>query len=177
MTRRLGKARKKSGGGPDIPDSGCLDAAAFDELLVVALVIVVVIAVLIWGPAVVAFLLDILLIVLFTALALTVAVIRLLFRRPWRVVALRSWDEVWVWHQTGLGDARQLVREIRAGIATGQGPATIAADRLDPASPLTLGLNTPRRRDHPLFQWVSRLLVAAGVVALAVAISASRSGG
>ncbi len=174
--RRLVKKlrRKPDSGGLDL-DPGCADLIA-DEIAIFFVAVGLIVAVVMWGPALVAFAAELLLVVLLTAMAVIAALIKLLFRRPWRVVALQNWDEVWVWHQVGLRDARELVRDVRAALEAGSPLTSMAPDRLDSASPLSLGTYEVRWRDHPLFRLASRVLVLALSIALVVVFLVSRSG-
>lgn len=113
-------------------DSGILeflDVPVFEGPSAVAVAIAVIIGVilLIWlGPFALAILLGAIELVLLALTTIAVVVFRVLFRRPWKVVAYSAAGEQHAWHVVGWSSSRRFVRAAARAIESGLSPSAIA---------------------------------------------------
>ena len=90
---------------------------------------------------------------------------KVLFGRPWRVLAVNEYGETWVWNQSGWRNARALAERIRRELDAGALP-----DQIPPGSAEPIGQG---RRYNPNDTDLTRkfgVRVAAKVVAIALTV-------
>lgn len=164
---REARARRKAKDAKlDLLD-GCDPLSAIDSwpMLVLALAIFIVVLI---GPEFVALLFGVVELGAIVLLVVGGLIGRVLFRRPWRVVAVSDKGTVWAWRQVGIRPSLRLVDEIVDGLEIGHQPSMIASDRLEAVNPSTIADDASLGPfANPSYLWWARFVV---ITALLVSI-------
>ena len=146
-----------------------IDAFAYGSVAVIAVALLVIAL----GPLVFAVLLGVVELVLLFAVIAGAAAWKLLFRRPWRIVAVHETGDVWSWEQAGWRRARRLVATLQAELDAGGDPLTTSVGAATFLGQTSVAVTeSPPVWSRGWFRWSSRaaamMLFVVGVVAVLV---------
>ncbi len=170
---REARAKRRSSNSAENLLDGCDFASSFDsDLGVVALVLLLVLVVVLFGPTLFLVLFGIVEIGLLVV-AVTVALSwRTLARRPWRIAAVSNHGAVWAWGQVGFWRARRLVQSIADELERGAAPQLTEPEKLEAGAPMMLvGEPYLGPTAQPWVRWLSLVVAVAASIGIVVSLA------